>query len=64
MKRFTVLLGALVLCAGCTTAGVRRGLYEGVRVRNDLQSTPQERAGQPGTPDFTTYERMRSEVRP
>ncbi len=59
-----IFIFALALSAGCTTDAVWRGLYEGVRVHNDLHSTPPERAGQPASPDYTAYERMRSEARP
>ena len=51
----------LTLLAGCTVDNVRRGIYDGVRVRNDLQSTPAERVGTPQAPDFSEYERLRKE---
>lgn len=34
-------------------------MYEGIRVRNDLQSSPSERLGKTETPDYDTYQRMR-----
>ena len=64
MIRTAMLLLAalgLLLCAGCTTDKVRQGLYEGFRVRNDLQSSPSERLGKPDSVDYLEYERQRKE---
>ena len=63
MIRFAVLLFALLwlqLLAGCTD-NVRRGIYEGFRVRNDLQNSPSERVGKQEAPDYQQYERLRKE---
>jgi hypothetical protein len=66
MLRYSTVL-FIILClqllAGCTTSNLSRGLYEGVRVRNDLQSSPAERFGKPESPDYQEYERMRQEQR-
>lgn len=51
----------LLLFEGCSVDNVRQGLYEGVRTRNNLQSSPSERAGKPETPDYREYERLRKE---
>ena len=55
----------LVLClqplAGCSTDRVTRGLYEGIRTRNDLQSSPAERLGKPDAQQYSEYERARKE---
>ena len=57
-----LLIGlGLSLMAGCTADNVRHGLYEGFRVRNDLQRSPPERAGKPESPDYLEYERLRKE---
>lgn len=61
MLFFTIL--CLQLLAGCSTNNVTRGLYEGIRVRNDLQSSPPERFGKPEAPDYAEYERMKKEQR-
>lgn len=49
------------LIVGCTADSVKRGLYEGIKVQRDLQTTPQERIGTSDTPDYQSYERMRNE---
>lgn len=59
MLLLTVL--GLLLLAGCAADNVRHGLYEGFRVRNDLQSLPPERVGKPDSPDYREYERLRKE---
>jgi len=57
-----LLLGlGLLFLAGCTADNVCHGLYEGFRVRNDLQSSPPERAGKPESPNYLEYERLRKE---
>ena len=64
MIRSVMLLLAtfgLLLPAGCTTDGVQHGLYEGFRVRNDLQSSPSERIGKPDSLDYQEYNRLRKE---
>lgn len=53
----------LLLLAGCSGNSLARGIYEGIRVRNELQSSPPERFGRPETPDFQEYERRRKEQR-
>lgn len=59
------LLMAMSFCAGalggCSADHMKRGVYEGVRVRNDLQSSPQERIGRPETPPYPEYERLKKE---
>ena len=66
MFRFAMLLLimlSLLLSSSCTGDNVRHGLYEGIRTRNDLQSSPSERFGKPESPDYPEYERMRKEPR-
>ena len=46
--------------SGCTTKQVYQGLYEGVRVRNQLQTTPAERAGKPEPFNYQEYEIQRN----
>ncbi len=55
-----ILLG-LPFFGGCAAENVRQGLYEGVRTRNNLQSSPAERAARPESPDYPEYERLRKE---
>jgi hypothetical protein len=66
MTRSSIVL-FIVLClhlfTGCTTSNVTRGVYEGLRTRNDLQSSPSERLGKPASPDYAEYERARKEPR-
>lgn len=66
MFRFvTLLLTALGLLflAGCTTDHLKQGFYEGLRVRNDLQTSPAERIGKPESPNYSEYERLKNEPR-
>ena len=66
MYRFAMLVLPMLLMllfSGCTGENVRHGLYEGIRTRNDLQSSPAERLGKPESPDYQEYERMRKEQR-
>lgn len=52
----------LLLVAGCTSQGVVQGMYEGARVRNQIQSAPSERVGKPELPsDYQSYDAMRRE---
>lgn len=61
MLVLTMLL--LPLFTGCTANYLWGGLYGGIKARNDLQSTPSERLGQPESPDYSEYERLRREQR-
>jgi hypothetical protein len=64
MIRFTSLLVILLVLAslgGCTVDHVTQGFYEGFRVRNDLQSSPQERLGKPESPNYQQYEQLKKE---
>ena len=58
-----ILLSVLCwqLLAGCSTDHLARGLYDGIRVHNDLNSPPSERLGKQEAPDYRDYERMRKE---
>ena len=56
-----IMLLALALLAGCAADHLRGGLYDAFRVRNDLQSSPAERLGQPDSPNYAEYERQRQE---
>jgi hypothetical protein len=61
MHRFRTLLFTalgLLLLAGCTTDHLKQGLYEGLRTRNDLQSSPAERIGKPDSPNYQEYQRL------
>jgi hypothetical protein len=61
---FRVLFIALCLITtACSTRSVYTGLYEGVRVKNQLDATPSERFGKPEPPaDYQQYEMMRQET--
>ena len=62
MKRI-VVVAAFLLMAGCSAQSVYTGLYEGVRVKNQLDATPSERFGKPEPPaDYQQYEIMRRET--
>jgi hypothetical protein len=49
------------LMVGCAADSVTHGLYEGIKVRRELQASPPERFGNSDTPDYRSYERMRKE---
>lgn len=51
----------LQLFVGCSVKHVTTGIYEGIRVQNDLQSSPSERLGKPESPDYGQYEQMKKE---
>jgi hypothetical protein len=61
---FRVLSIALcLLSTACSAQSVYTGLYEGVRVKNQLDATPSERFGKPEPPaDYQQYEMMRRET--
>jgi hypothetical protein len=66
MIRLTVLLLTMLwlqLIAGCTVDSVRHGIYEGIRARNDLQRSPSERMGKQEEPNFSEYERLRTQYK-
>lgn len=46
------LLSAL---AGCSTQQVYQNLYQGIRVRNDLQTPPPERGARQESQDYWQY---------
>lgn len=63
--RATLLLVTITLLGGCSWQQVSQGVYEGVRVRDQLGSTPAERAGKPELPaDYGSYDSQRKEPRP
>ena len=59
-KLLLIMLGLLCF-AGCSVDNVKHGLYEGFRTRQDLQSTPSERASKPESPNYQEYERLKKE---
>lgn len=63
MQRFLMLslVSTLFSLAACSAEQVKRGFYDGIRARNDLQSAPSERVGKPEPPDYPAYQRMRKE---
>ena len=62
MGRFWMLvIITCMLVAGCAKNGLYQGLYDGVRVRDQLATTPAERVGKPEIPNYQQYENMRKE---
>jgi len=52
-----------LLTAACSARGVCTGLYEGARVKHQLDTPPSERLGKPELPaDYEQYEMMRRET--
>jgi hypothetical protein len=55
----TVVVALLLFC-GCNSKAIYQGIYEGSRVRQQLQTTPGERVGRQELPDYQSYDSMRS----
>jgi hypothetical protein len=52
-----------LLTAACSARSVYTGLYEGARVKNQLETAPSERLVKPEPPaDYQQYEMMRREM--
>jgi hypothetical protein len=52
----------LLVLAGCATNSIYRGVYEGVRVRSQLDSAPAESIDRPELPaDYQQYDALRKE---
>jgi hypothetical protein len=63
--RNVILFLMFIPLTGCTWQKMSQGVYEGVRVRDQLGSTPAERVGKPEMPaDYQQYDTMRNEKRP
>ncbi|MBJ6726556.1 hypothetical protein [Geomesophilobacter sediminis] len=64
VSRMITLPAALVIISslcGCSAEHVKQGIYEGIKTRNELQSSPQERIGKPEQPSYSDYKRQREE---
>jgi hypothetical protein len=57
MARMVLIFSLLLLIGGCTGENFKQGLYDGLKVHNDLQSTPSERLGRPD-PTYGQYQQM------
>ncbi|SNB45250.1 hypothetical protein [Geobacter sp. DSM 9736] len=62
-RKLTLVALWLLMLTGCSSERLRQGMYEGFRVRNDLQTTPAEKVGRPESPDYGEYERLRTQQR-
>ena len=49
----------LLLSSGCANYNFSRAVYDGVQTRDQLQSTPAERAGKPEPLNYQQYESER-----
>ena len=47
------------LCAGCSNYNFSKAVYEGVQTRDQLQTTPAERAGKPEPLNYQQYDSER-----
>jgi len=56
---FTAPLLTIFLSAGCSQYNFSRAVYDGVQTRDQLQSTPPERAGKPEPLNYQQYESER-----
>ena len=61
---FRIISAAMCLfTTACSAQSVYTGLYEGARVRKQLDTPPAERLGKPELPaDYQQYEMMRAEM--
>lgn len=55
----TAMLLTISLCSGCSNYNFSRAVYEGVQTRDQLQSTPADRAGKPEPMNYEQYESER-----
>lgn len=55
----TAMLLTIFLCSGCSNYNFSRAVYEGVQTRDQLQTTPAERAGKPEPMNYQQYESER-----
>lgn len=51
----------MFLVTACSSQQVYQGLYEGIRVRGQLQTPPPERPGGQDVPTYQQYEILRAE---
>ncbi len=61
--RLFLTLAGLIAVSACTPKQVCQNLYEGIRVRNQLQTPPPVMAGKPEAPAYQQYEVLRNERR-
>lgn len=54
-----VTLLTMFLWSGCSNYNFSKAFYEGVQTRDQLQSTPSERAGKPEPMNYQQYESER-----
>ena len=54
-----VTLPSIFFCSGCSNYSFSKAVYEGVQTRDQLQSTPGERAGKPEPMNYQQYESER-----
>ncbi len=54
----TIMLASLLLAACSDPA---RNLYQGIKLRNDMGKTPEERATQPQQPSYDQYKKEREQ---
>lgn len=59
---FLLLLACSQIFAGCSGNAVTRGMFEGIRTHNQLQTTPSEQVGKPAPPEYHEFERFRQET--
>jgi len=58
MTKRSLALAAVFIClTGCCSKNLYRGIYEGVRVNKQLETSPSERLGRPELPvDYQQYD--------
>lgn len=61
--RMLVSAALCLLLTSCSSTSVFSGLYEGARVKSQLDNSPSERMGATELPtDYQQYERLRKEM--
>lgn len=55
----TAVLLTMSLCGGCSNYNFSRAVYEGIQTRDQLQTTPADRAGKPEPMNYEQYESER-----
>ncbi len=53
------MLLAMIFCSGCSSFNFFKVFYEGIQTRDQLRTTPAERAGKPDPMNYQQYESER-----
>ena len=59
IDRMLIVAAGLLVLSACTPNHVYQNLYEGIRVRNQLESLPDTSEGKTELPPYSQYEEQR-----